>query len=237
MKHYDLLLSFGCSFTEGGGLNDPRYHQYIHSNITDKQKLNQYMTDHSYPSYLAKLLGCNFVNYGTSCAGNEFIFKSVYDKCKNIDPSKSVLVTVQTSILSRMLITSADDKDISYNINSDEHPIDYIGNYYRTYIQRFYNEYREFDKLIMNVDLLQTWLRTKNIDFAFIAWDSIDSDIPKEYFLHCGIDTGSFDKFIKFKKKFIADLPNTPIVDFHATERGNELIAHEIFNYLRKKYD
>jgi len=235
MKHYDTLLSFGCSFTEGGGLNDPRYHQYIQSNIANEH-LDQYMLDHSYPSYLAKLLDCEFVNYGVSCAGNEFILKSVYDQCKNIDSTKSILITVQTSILSRMMLTSADDKNISYNINSDQQYLQYIGDYYRTYIQRFYNQYREFDKLIMNVDLLQTWLKTKNIDFVFIAWESV-GDVPHEYFCHSGINNGSFSKFTELKKQLISDLPNIPYVDMHATEQGNELIAREIFNYLRKKYD
>lgn len=236
MKKYDLLLSFGCSFTEGGGLNDRRYHDYIMTNFSRGEDVDQYQVDHCYPTYLSKLLNCEVINYGVSCAGNELIFRKVYEECSKYKDGKNILVTVQTSILSRMLLNSADDNEVEYVLNTDHGHSDYISQYYRTYIQRFYNPKKEFKKLIMNVDLLQTWLKSKNFDFVFIAWETI-SPVPKEYFCSSDIMDGCFSKFAEMNRVLISDLPGIPYVDMHVTEIGNKMIANKIFKYLEEKND
>ena len=79
MKVYKKLLSFGCSFTEGGGLNAPVYHRFLRGeDVSDhnssyfntaRSKMEtmlpehiEYATYHSYPGYLSRILNCDFLN-------------------------------------------------------------------------------------------------------------------------------------------------------------------------------
>ena len=39
MKTYQKILSFGCSFTEGNGLETSYYHRYLSSNLGNKNNL------------------------------------------------------------------------------------------------------------------------------------------------------------------------------------------------------
>lgn len=236
--NYDILLSFGCSFTEGGGLNAKEYHKYIKSNIDiqDQKVLNLYALNHSYPFYLSKLLGCDFINFGISRGSNEYIFSKVYKEClKYLD--KKILVTVQTSILSRMLLHSADDDNFEYNVNSYETNFSKINSYYKMYLKHFYNEKKEFNKLIMMADLLQAWLKAKGIDFVFIAWDIPHGESPKEHFLLFPGPNGSGNNFGDQEKILISHLPGITFMDRHLSEKGNECVAKIIYDYIRKTYD
>lgn len=238
--NYDLLLSFGCSFTEGGGLNDPRYHDYIKSGLTaqfDRDRMNEFMTEHSYPGYLSRLLNCEFKNFGTSCASNDFIFQKTYQECsKYINSNKKILVTVQTSMMSRILLYSADDNNFELNVNSDQHNTDVVNSYFRTFIQRFFNPEKEFKKVLMMTDLMQNWLSGVGIDFAFVAWESVGT-LPEKYFLSFPGLNGSIGSYADKEKLLIADLPNITFMDRHLSKESNELLANKIFEYIKDKYD
>ena len=59
MKTFDIVIGNGCSFTEGGGLNNHEIHRFLTGvdtkNIT---KLDSYMFKNSYPAFLGNLLNC-----------------------------------------------------------------------------------------------------------------------------------------------------------------------------------
>jgi hypothetical protein len=232
MKQYDLLLSFGCSFTQGGGLNDPRYHKFLGTGLTSSKELDEYANLNSYPKYLADQLACDFINFGRGAAGNEYIFQRAYEECKK-HTNENVLVTVQSSILSRMMLHAADSDD-DYIINTHTNQPEHVGNYYKTFIQYFFNKEKEFKKLIRNTDLLQTWLTANKFDFVFIGFEG---NLPNEYFCRFPSFNGSLGNFAEKEKLLLEHVPNIPYVDRHLTEKGNEQVAKLIFEYLQDKHD
>lgn len=233
---YDLLLSFGCSFTEGGGLNAPDYHRYLNSNIdlNDQNRLNDYMSRHSYPFYLSKLLGCDFINFGTSCASNDYIFQKTYNECLKYE-NKKIIVTVQTSILSRILLHSSEDETQTH-VNNYQNYTPQINDFYKTYLKHFYNEKCQFDKLIYQVDLLQAWLKSKQIDFVFVAWETFNK-LPESQFISFPAGDGSIKSFSDQERLLIAHLPNITFLDKHLSEKGNQRVAEIIFKNAKNKYD
>ena len=111
MKQYKKIYSFGCSFTEGGGLNNQNFHRYLngdnnYSSVPESvlPEHTEYASYHSYPRYLSRLLNCEVENYGTSRAANELIFNMAYDKISSLRDTENILVTIQTTLLSLSLI-------------------------------------------------------------------------------------------------------------------------------------
>lgn len=235
-KQYKQLLSFGCSFTYGGGLNNPHYHNFLNQNHTD---LDIYAHNHSFGGYLSRLLNCSFVNYGKSQASNGFILKNVYDICEKLSPetASSTIITVQTTFLNRMnLYDVANNIEVVLN-NPDSVEEEYIKNYYTSWITNFFSVEYEWKLLIQNVTTLQSWLREKNIDFIFLAWETQE---PTNLFYNftdgCNSSMGCY---AHKNKLLISDIPNIPFIDHHVTELGNEHIANLLFEHLNstdKKY-
>lgn len=243
MSKYKFLASFGCSFTMGGGLNDERYHRYLNNDYDpeskyDHEKMTYWMTAHSYPAYLARLMQCNFKNFGIGCGSNAYILKSAYEFCNSLTPEQcqETLVTVQTSILSRILLYSADEQ-MEHTVNSDIHPNPIIAEYYKQYIQHFYDTDWEYKNLLRNVDLLQTWLRSKNIDYVFIGWNGDNKPLPEEYFYKFPGYDGTLSVFTYDRKLLISDLKDIPYQDHHLTQYGNELVAEELYKHIKDQHE
>ena len=74
---------FGCSFTEGGGLNSPVFNKYaIKHNLLPKKyegRCNQVMKDYRFSTLVGRKLNCKVTNYGKSCANNESIINTLYE--------------------------------------------------------------------------------------------------------------------------------------------------------------
>jgi len=229
---YDLLLSFGCSFTLGGGLNSLHYHKCIDSGLTRSKDLDHYMLEHSFPGYLSRQLGCDYINYGTSCAGNDFIFKKVYDTLSSHNTDKKVLVTIQSSILSRILLNDADSGE-SININGfDTARNDEQKQYYGLYVTKFFDEKKEYAKVMQQFDVYTTWLKSKNIDVVCLMHDTGPYKMPTGgHFID--FNGASLGAFISHNKLRLCD--STTFNDSHYSPQGNEIIANTIYQHLNLK--
>lgn len=231
MKSYNHLISIGCSFTEGGGLNSPDHHKYLNSNLSGII-LDNYMANHSYPSYLAKKLDCTFTNKGISRASNELIIKTLYDTIQNVSYD-NLLVTIQTSILSRILvyITDAAQFETVNGIYGSKA----LQNYYELYIQHFYDKDVEYKKLLQNIVVYSSYLESKNIDFIWLIADSDKNEIKttKHIMAFDGCDLMDFGTNNKLR---LCDSPNYPTNDAHFSEKGNEIISERIMKHLEEYY-
>lgn len=241
MKSYTQLLSFGCSHTEGGGLNSPQYHAFLSNtktdDITPTPDTQNYANHHSFPGYLSRLLNCSFINYGKSCAANELIFETAYDVCSTINENdaKHTLVTIQTSLLSRMYIFDTISQQ-SYTLNSTEPKfsgvfVEHVNNYYLQYVTNFFDVNFEYKKMIRNAITLRSWLKNKGFDVILL---SSDSPVPVNppFFKLPNSDDGTLVRFMHDNKLSISDIPNTTFVDYHMTEIGNQILAEKIFYNL-----
>lgn len=248
MKSYKQLLSFGCSYTEGGGLNSPHYHAFLTNTKTDSISPTPYTENyanfHSFPGYLSRLLNCSFVNYGISCAANELIFETVFDVCGSIEYNiaKNTLVTIQTSSLSRMYLHD-NLTDKAYTLNSPDARFtgimtDNIHEYYLQYVTHFFNQSFEHKKVVRNVKTLRTWLKSKGFDVILLSAEYVNNVEPP-FFYFPNSNDGTLVNFMHVNKLAIADIPNTTFIDYHMTEKGNEIVANLLFNNLQEliEYD
>lgn len=234
MKNYKHIVSFGCSFTEGGGLNAPEHHRYLQKyNMPFSQQLDVYMKEHSYPSYLAKKLNCTYENYGTSKASNELILKSVYEYMNDAETTEGLLITIQTTILSRMLLYLEEEKKFE-SVNGIYGPT-YIQDYYAAYIKYFYSKEIEYKKLMQNINVYSKFLDTKNVDYIWIVYDG-DTDYIKPEKTIVSFDGLNLFRFGIENKLVLKDLPNYPTNDSHFSEKGNEEIAKKLYEHIEKYY-
>ena len=239
MKKYDLLISVGCSFTEGGGLNDPKYHNYLTGVSFDEgdsptESQNEYANYHSFPGYLSRLLECDFINLGKSAASNELIFKNLYSAINNNYEGK-ILVTLQTTILSRMLYYLVDKKKfVNRNGAPGGDPDTEL--HYNNYITKFFDKNIEYKKLLQNVDIYTTWLLNKNIDVVWIPFDIQGTLTENKITINFGNNESLLD-FSTNQKLRILDLSNISYQDYHITEVGNEIIARKIYEHVKRHYN
>jgi hypothetical protein len=219
---------------EGGGLNSPTHHRYLTGRqINSTVELNSYMMKHSYPSYLAKKLNCTYINNGMSRASNELILKSLYECINTLDDTTELLVTIQTSILSRILVYLEDEQRFE-TVNGPIKPT-YLNEYYELYVKHFYNHEIEYKKLLQNIDLYTTYLKSKNIDFVWIIADTADNlIIPSKHIL--SFDGRGLIEFGIGNKLRLCDLSGYPTNDSHFSESGNEIIADRIVKHLEEYY-
>lgn len=233
MKKYNYLTAFGCSYTEGGGLNSPEHHRYLSGNHTlSREELSTYMTKNSYPSYLAKHLNCEYINKGISRGSNELIFKMLYEYTQDIQDGTGLLICIQTSILSRILLYLENEKKFQ-TVNGMYGPI-YLQQYYQMYIKHFYNDDIELKKLQQNIVVYSEYLKNKNIDFIWLIGDTGGKTIMSSKNIMT-FDDGLFS-FITRNKLRLCDLPKYPTTDLHASETGNEVIAQKIIEHLKEYY-
>jgi hypothetical protein len=241
MKQYKKIYSFGCSFTEGGGMNNQNFHRYLNGDTnyssTPEEVLpehTQYAYDHSYSGYLARLLNCEVENHGTSRAANELIFNMAYDKISELDDTENIVVTIQTSILSRVLLQLPHENTYTtlnnfVNINGSKKT------YYELYFCEFFDFKYAIKKLLQEIEVYSAWFKQKNVDVIWLLYEADINSIPSKNNI---VDFEGLDlmRFVDKNKLTITDLPNFPYKDLHFSPQGHKIIANKIFEHL-KTYD
>ncbi len=264
MKKYKQLLSFGCSFTEGGGLNSSEYHRRLDkmngiilpNEHYDTHNYQEYMTQHSYPSFLAKKLNCDFYNYGISCGSNEIIIKTLYDvlngeldsthmlnyredlKGKRFvsdEDYENTLITIQFSLLNRIMVYRT-DTHLFEPLNGIYHHKDYINTFYKMYISHFYNSRVEYKKTLQYMDVYSEYLKSKNIDYLF-TWYETPSNFIKKSKTIVSFNGCDLNRFVNGEKFRLLDDEKLNFYDHHFTIEGNKIIADKFYEHICEYYD
>lgn len=241
MKQYKKIYSYGCSFTEGGGLNAQDYHRYINGDTNYSLKPEnvlpehtEYANHHSFPGYLSRLLNCEFKNNGTSRAANELIFNMAYDEISGLEDTTDILVTIQTSMLSRMLLQMPyENKQITLNNFVDLEGS--VKTFYELYVCEFFDIKYAYKKLLQDVDVYNSWFASKNIDVVWILYDTPDYNAPSKPYI-VDLDGRSLCGFAGDNELRLVELPNFPYKDLHLSPKGNEVVANRIYEHLKRKY-
>jgi hypothetical protein len=239
MKQYKKLYSFGCSFTEGGGMNNQNFHRYLtgrtdYTNYPEAvlPEHAEYARQQSYSGYLSRLLNCDFENHGTSCAGNEFIINKAYDTINGLENTNDILVTIQTSILSRMLLQMPLEKK-AVNINNLDSIDGIVKTFYKLYITDFFDHAYANKKLIQQINILTSWFQSKKIEVLWLPYDMNFENVclTKEIIT---FDNSNLGNYAHKNKLTITDLPGFPYRDSHFSPDGNKHIADIIYSHIAK---
>jgi hypothetical protein len=257
MKKYKKLLSFGCSFTQGGGLNSQKFHRWLEHGMSLPedvgtgpnenllQEHEEYANHHSYPGYLSRKLECEFVNFGLSGASNEYIFKRAYEEISKSENPAETLITIQTSLLNRLYL-QVPGLDMPINMNNletargyfpDSSPLnDIVYEYYKSYIGHFYDEKAEYEKLRLRIDTTAAYAKEKGVDVAFLIYLQPGYH---PFIQHQGIvDLLNYSDLAALsctERMNIWTYTNGRYKDLHFSPFGNSVIANLIYRHLENK--
>ena len=258
------IMSFGCSFTMGGGINDNRYLQWLKiynpeklKNYTDEEFFANYYTDVSYPSRLAKFLNCDYENFGIGCASNELIINTLHQKTSAVTDGSGTLITIQPTFLHRKHVydsinlqhilcngLAAEEDYKFYSMLKKDIPIKEYNNMYLKY---FYDHIYELNKYLYNLYAIIDSLVLKNFSVLVVPYEN--PNLFQYSFLkskHICTEFTNVDSKIIYNSMHdliiqsgdcMKDLPNISWDDGHANEHGHEMIAESLYNHLISHYN
>ena len=208
---------FGCSFTEGGGLNSPVFNEYAIKNklISNEYKENYEKTqnDFRYSTLIGKDLNCEVENFGKGRSSNEYIFNQLYKHHKKFD-----ICVVQLTIYSRR-----------YQWDEHKEKFEHINDIDNFTLNRFNREYAR-DQVSMMINLFDSL--DKKIYWIF------HEDIPKNLKSNNLIyfePKGHLHDFVMKNKLTFKHETNGYYDDLHYSIEGNRIIADKILEKINGK--
>jgi hypothetical protein len=244
MKQYDLIVGFGCSFTEGGGLDNPNIYKFI-NNIDDDTigfmhpDTIKFKKDNNYIFYLSELFKCKFVNTAESMSSNDLIFKKIYEYFSNPIQSKRILMIGQMTMFTRQHVYYDNTNEfIKLNRTEFTEPpfnsndlYKKLHEYYVNYLSFIYNEEVVVNNLKRDIELYDNWLKSKGIDTIWLSYDGDSSQFVESHnFIK--FDDDNLGAWAEKNKMRIMDIPNCPVPDPHLSIEGHKEVAQRIYNKL-----
>lgn len=248
MKNYDLVVGFGCSFTEGGGLDNPNVYKFI-NNIDDDSigflhpDTIKFKHDNNFIVYLSKILKCDYINFGESMSSNDLIFQKIYDYFKGTKiADKKILFIGQLTMFTRQHVYyDYAKKFIKLNRSEFTEPPFYgspefkpLHDYYTNYLSFIYNEDIVISNLERNVEIYDSWLKEKKIDTIWCSFDGNPTQFSESnnFIKFDGDNMGAWAEKNKLR---IMDIPNCPVSDPHLNLDGHMEVANRIYNKLKMR--
>jgi hypothetical protein len=246
---YDLIVGIGCSFTEGGGLDNPNIYKFLNK-ITDGVDYSwpneipmQFKKENNYIAYLAKILNCEYINLSESMSSNDLIFQKTYDYFKKENLSdRNILFIGQITLFSRQHVYYDYTKEFKKlnKIEFSEPPFENkekykpLHEYYTNYLSFVYNEDIALKNIERNIDLYTNWLIQKNIYPLWLSYDGNSSQFEDNdnFIKFEGENLGAYAKKNKLR---LADIPNCPENDLHLSMEGHNIVANMIYKKLINK--
>jgi hypothetical protein len=223
---------FGCSFTEGGGLDNLEYY-----NIKTNSKLKDYSAPNSnilceykeanrYSKIVGNLLNCESNNYAFGCNSNENIINKLYEVIKFNKVEKDDVFVVQTTIFSRKHFWYEPTNEF-YSVNT----IDFTGWPYQ-------------EKEIMKPLNINAWFREMGLKIFWIPWADLNmngdwdilkeknKELKKQNFIF--FDDLAMGTYIDGNKYRICDEFES-LTDRHKSTKGHKFVAEKIVEFLKEK--
>lgn len=253
---------FGCSFTEGGGLDNFDYYNYntgknydISNNIREEnEEVRLFKEANRYSTLVGNILGLETTNYAIGCNSNEGILKSIFEASNDSNTTKDDIFVIQTSFYSRkfywyepfeefLSVNALEKTDWPYRNKEEWMPLHQLHNLNVKYA---HNEQYEIDKLISNMQIYNSYFKEKGIKVFWTPWpdltlepfpteiDKFNSDLLKTIPNIIFYDGKSMGRYISDNKLQIRDdLKKSN--DSHKSLKGHEIIANLISQYLKTK--
>lgn len=244
-KHINF---YGCSFTDGGGLDNPIYLK----NILDKDwfpnkwkqewdgincfyKFKDY---YRFSNIIQRQLNCEISNFSRTANNNEHIFNKVFENINN----KDTIHIVQWSYTERQLYWNdklksffriqgveeyANVFDLEDNFNEDNPNYEKMIEHYMEFLTKYYNVEYESKKLNSLTELLTSYSKLNNIQLYFLPWERQLKSLTN-FILESTLEWS-----IKNKMR-ISDETNKGYDDGHLSFKGNHEVANTILERFKK---
>lgn len=250
-----MIKFFGCSFTEGGGLDNIDYYNWMHgTNLKypndphDKDdvhhntynKLTSFRDENRFSKIVSDKLGIDSENFAVSRGSNDYSFEKLFNEIENNE--KEIYVVVLT--LFARVYWYYEPMDTRYNINSfDENLSPYfnrpimknLAKTYKMYLENVFNSNYERERLETQIKLFDSYAKIKKSKIYWIEWDNfpILKDITPNYISFNG---QTMFEFVRDNELQIFHHTNNKNMDNHISLPGNKIVADVIYNALKKKH-
>lgn len=256
---FKKILTFGCSYTEGGGVMEYKYlrerfnegYAPVREKFATEKSIEykgldlEYARLYSYPGWLGTLLNIPVENYGLSCNNNENIIRTARRKTYT-QSGNNILVVIQCTLLQRRAIFDRERQELLTFNGIESYPRK-IGecreemlNYYKDYLILEHDENYELAKLFEDLNGLIYELESRG--YTTVILNAIE-ETPRiwsfypydERHLHLYVDgyPTSLQHWMRVNRYRIQDRPGTSVTpDNHATEETNKIIAEKIIDNL-----
>lgn len=245
MEKYDLLVGNGCSFTEGGGLNNPKIFEFYSKERQVGNNNEIFMQENNWVKYLGNKIKLPWYNLSVSASSNDYIIERAYDFCKD-NLGKRILLINQLTIPERLSIVK-NKKRITYNgagkvIDETFYPNldDDIDVYYKSYISEVFDYESYWKDLSMKMDLFDSWCEERLIDNYWVSWERIPIQSHKILDFYTNDyddkDVNSMRIWARNQKDelFLDEVPNIPVKDGHLSIKGHKVITNKLYKTLIK---
>ena len=251
---------FGCSFTEGGGLDNFDYfnlkqnkNYIINDNIRDQfEEVRLFKEANRYSKIVEGLMNVETKNYAEGCNSNENILNKVFEIVNKDTTTHEDVFIIQTSIYSRKhfwyeptnefySINALGKSDWPYQNKEEYMPLHQLYNLHSMYS---HNEEYEMKKLLNQIDLFNSYFKEKNIKLFWAPWPELTSSIINEEILKFNksiedkniilFDGFSMGTYSSNKKLLMCDEFES-ITDRHKSITGHKTIANKIVEFLKEK--
>lgn len=252
---------FGCSFTEGGGLNNFDYFNYntgknfdINNNILEENiEVNQFKNEHRYSTIVGNLMNIDVENYAIGCNSNEGILKNIIDVINDKNTKNEDIFIIQTTFLARKFywyepieefisVNASNVFDWPFRNKKEYMPLHELHNLNLKYC---HNEEYEAKKLIQNIKIYNSYFKELGIKIFWMPWCDLTTETNK-------------DKILEFNKNIVKEIPNIFLFqntmcmgefvssnkllikdkfiksnDNHKSIEGHKLVAEKLVEYLK----
>jgi hypothetical protein len=255
-----MIKFFGCSFTEGGGLNNIDYYNYIESPETplsywpkdstpeDRVKivefLDSYKEQNRFTTILENSIKTTITNLAKSQASNDYILETLF---KEIDENINDVYFIILSLPHRRYWHYEVDRK-KHNLNMLEfsgNPFDNREEYkplhthFMNYLQYVYDLKNELDYLSRNIKLFDSFAKSKGSKIIWSGWEFGEDETQLEFIQNTAENCLLFDglslKHFCIKEGLqIETETNGFVPDNHISKHGNIIVAKKIEEYIIK---
>ena len=244
-----MIHFYGCSYSDGGGMDTKGYYDYIKDEdwvkeypketVFDKDVFDiEFKNYFRFSNIIERKLNCKIKNHSCTGNNNQHIFDTLMDELENSN-SKDIHI-VQWSHFWRQKFWYEENKKfyrlsgfqkntVAFEENTDNQDCEDINNIFNQWVKYHFNEEYETQKIINYIKLLTSYSNDKNIPIYFMTWDKLPYKNEKFIDFHNKLSLNTLSN-----QDTIQNYTNGKIIDGHLSHIGNKEVAEKIINKLRQ---
>lgn len=245
-----MIKFFGCSFTEGGGLDNIEYYNFLNNtnlvidpnktgdeNDIVYKKLEAFRDEHKFSKIISNNLNTETKNLAISRGSNGYIFETLFNEIEN---NKNEIYVVVLTVLPRVYWYYEPTNE-KYNLNSFEfnlHPyrsqpiMKNLADMYENYLKYVFNTKVEKQKIQKQIKLFDLYSKQKQSKIYWVSWEEF-KELNTTTDNYITFDKMDLSQFVDKNKLQIFHHTNGVCTDNHISIYGNKIIADIIGNVIK----